>query len=208
MQSSPSQSSPVAVLILAGGQSSRMGQDKALIDVEGTPMIRRVRDAARAALGAAVPVWGIAPLPERYRESLSECRWIEDHYAEGPFVAFLQALPHIQSEWLLLLACDLPALQPAVLNRWYRSLAQLPHSTLAALPRSDKGWEALCGFYHKRCFTSAVQFLGQGGRSFQGWLEQVPVFELVCSEQEMLLNCNTPEDLARVTKTSEEHALS
>ncbi|WP_197530085.1 molybdenum cofactor guanylyltransferase [Gloeobacter violaceus] len=197
----PQHSSPstavgaLGVLILAGGHSSRMGRDKALVEIGGKPMLRRVWEAARGGLGAGAPSWAVTPWPERYRELLPGCIWIEERYSEGPFAAFLQALPHIQSEWVLVLACDLPDLEAGVIGRWARALGGAPDSALAALVPSAKGWEPLCGFYRRRCFSSAMQYLAEGGRSFQGWLERIEIFALA-ADRDMLRNCNTPEDLS------------
>jgi molybdopterin-guanine dinucleotide biosynthesis protein A len=44
-----------------------------------------------------------------------------------------------------------------------------------------------------------VDFINQGGRSFQGWLKLYPVAALPLSTPDMLFNCNTPDDLRMVT---------
>lgn len=67
---------------------------------------------------------------------------------------------------------------------------------IAALAHHAKGWEPLCGFYRRRCLPQLLEFINQGGRSFQQWLKQHSVQVLPVLEPEMLFNCNTPEDLA------------
>ncbi|MGB3494003.1 MAG: NTP transferase domain-containing protein [Elainellaceae cyanobacterium] len=65
-----------STLILAGGRSSRMGQDKSLIEIDGTPMLRRVYDVAAA---CTRDVWVVTPWAERYRAILpSDCCWIHE----------------------------------------------------------------------------------------------------------------------------------
>ncbi|MDB9379849.1 molybdenum cofactor guanylyltransferase, partial [Nodularia sphaerocarpa CS-585A2] len=54
----------------------------------------------------------------------------------------------------------------------------------------------LCGFYRRRCLPQLLEFINQGGQSFQQWLNQHPIQVLYLPVSEMLFNCNTPEDLA------------
>lgn len=63
-----------STLILAGGRSSRMGRDKALVEIDGTPMLRRVYDVAAA---CTRDVWVVTPWAERYKPILPpDCCWI------------------------------------------------------------------------------------------------------------------------------------
>lgn len=65
-----------STLILAGGRSSRMGRDKALIEVDGIPMLRRVYDVAAA---CTRDVWVVTPWANRYQTILpSDCCWIHE----------------------------------------------------------------------------------------------------------------------------------
>ncbi|MEN9203843.1 MAG: hypothetical protein Q6K92_09555, partial [Thermostichus sp. DG_1_5_bins_95] len=59
----------------------------------------------------------------------------------------------------------------------------------------QRGWEPLCGFYRLSQMHQLEAFVSSGGRSFQVWLEQIPTAVLPLTDQGMLLNCNTPEDL-------------
>lgn len=205
----------ISALILAGGQSSRMGRDKALIPIQGVPLIRRVYEAALPSCDA---VYVISSWGDRYRSVLPEsCKFIPEMvaghttgtlpYTHGPLIAFSQGLSYLQersknrekSDWILLLACDLPNLQSAMIQGWCDRIDDCPDSTIALLPSyGTKGWHPLCGFYHDRCFPSLQRFIGEGGRSFQKWLGQEEVRSLPVDDPELLFNCNTPSDLKQL----------
>ncbi|MBD2314842.1 molybdenum cofactor guanylyltransferase [Desertifilum sp. FACHB-1129] len=195
----------LCALILAGGKSSRMGQDKALLPLEGKPLLTRTCQIAQS---CANSVWVISPWPERYREILpANCQLIQEAIADsqgiahGPLVGFAQGLTQITTEWVLLLACDLPQLQPEPLQQWSQLLEALPESTLAFLPQHPKGWEPLCGFYRQRCLTSLQAFIAQGGRSFQAWLSAQNVQPIPQVNLSMLLNCNTPQEWQQIERS-------
>ncbi|WP_392481792.1 molybdenum cofactor guanylyltransferase [Nostoc sp. C110] len=192
--------SKLNAIVLAGGKSSRMGQDKALIPIEGVPLLQRVCSIAQS---CSDTVYIITPWPERYQDLLlPSCQFIRElplcgeSISHGPLVGFAQGLAQVQTEWVLLLACDLPRLRVEVLQEWITRLDSVGDNAIAALAHHPKGWEPLCGFYRRRCLPQLLEFINQGGRSFQEWLRQYPVEVLPLSEPEMLFNCNTPEDLA------------
>lgn len=193
----------LSAIILAGGQSSRMGQDKALIPLQGIPLLRRVCEVA---LHCASEVYVVTPWPERYQDLLPDaCRLLQEvplpgqTAPHGPLVGFAQGLAQVKTDWVLLLACDLPQLQVNVLQNWATRLEKTDKNVIALLPRHAKGWEPLCGFYRRQCLPILSDFINQGGRSFQSWLAQHPVQELMIQDTQILFNCNTPADLERLT---------
>ncbi|MBD2529005.1 molybdenum cofactor guanylyltransferase [Nostoc flagelliforme FACHB-838] len=190
----------LTTIVLAGGKSSRMGQDKALISIQGMPLLQRVCSIAQS---CADVIYVVTPWPERYQDLLlPSCQFIREiplsgePLAHGPLVGFAQGLAEVQTQWVLLLACDLPRLRVEVLQDWVTRLDRVGDDKVAALAHHPKGWEPLCGFYRRRCLPQLLEFINQGGRSFQQWLQQYPVEVLPLPELEMLFNCNTPEDLA------------
>ena len=177
-----------------------MGRDKALIMIDGMPLLRRVCETALACTGQ---VYVITGWPDRYRSlAPSACQFIQEKAiasntpsnSHGPLVGFAQGLAWVQTDWVLLLACDLPCLQAAVLQQWMRRLDQTPTAAIALLPKHAKGWEPLCGFYRHSCLHSLESFIQAGGRSFQTWLNQQMVIEIPDVNPQMLFNCNTPGD--------------
>lgn len=188
----------LTAIVLAGGRSSRMGQDKALIPIDGVPLLQLICQIAES---CADTVYVVTPWTERYQHLLPpQSKFIREvpssePLPHGPLIGFAQGLAQVQTDWVLLLACDLPKLQVGVLQEWAAELKSVEDEAIAALVQGEKGWEPLCGFYHRRCLPSLMEYLNQGGRSFQGWLKQHPVYALSLAKPEMLFNCNTPQDL-------------
>ncbi|MBD2567153.1 molybdenum cofactor guanylyltransferase [Anabaena lutea] len=185
----------LTAIVLAGGKSSRMGEDKALISIQGIPLLPRVCNVAKSCTDT---IYIVTPWPERYQHlSLPRCEFIQENPSDtqGPLVGFAQGLEKVKTEWVLLLACDLPNLRVEVLQDWVKRLDTVEEENIAYLVKNTKGWEPLCGFYRSRCLPLLLNFINQGGRSFQKWLKQYPVKVLPLSEPDILFNCNTPEDV-------------
>jgi molybdenum cofactor guanylyltransferase len=177
-----------------------MGRDKAMIEIAGVPLLRRIYDVVVASKNVDL-IYVITPWPEKYRSILpSNCQFmIEREPHQGPLVAFSQGLADISATWVLLLACDLPNLSTLAIDAWIDNLPLIDSQTIAYLPRhSSKGWEPLCGFYRQNCHESAIKYIQHGGKSFQKWLKLNVVAELVIADPCWLINCNTPSDLAMI----------
>ncbi len=196
--------SRLTAIVLAGGRSRRMGQDKATLLVAGEPLLKRT---CRVALECTKTVWVFTPWVERYREIVPPgCRLIMEVQgnpdgSQGPLLGFAQVLPLVATEWVLLLACDLPRLEGRILRRWSAQCQNCSNPIL--LPRGEKGWEPLCGFYRTSCRDRLDRAIAQGCTAFQPWLASETVQELALEpgDRPLLLNCNTPEDWAKAGVT-------
>lgn len=197
----------ITAIVLAGGESSRMGRDKALLPKGNQTLLSYVCTVAQESANC---VYIVTPWTKKYQHIIpNSCRLITEHLinphskSNFPLMGFFQGLQLVKTPWILLLACDLPYINSESIKSWYYHLTQVTENTIAVLPRSAKGWEPLCGFYHHSCQTSLQNYLHRGGKSFQQWLEQSVVMELpVCDlaktevvrDRSILFNCNTPED--------------
>lgn len=195
-------SNSLNAIILAGGQSSRMGKDKALLLIDGIPLLQKIYTVAN---DCASVVYVVTPRIEQYTPILPQsCQFIRENTpTQGPLVAFCQALTQVESEWILLLACDLPLLTSPVVQQWANSLASVAEEAIAYLPNQDHLWQPLCGFYRFYCLSSLQNYIKQGGRSFQGWLNQSSVQQLLVNDPHILLNCNTPQDFLSIIQQLE-----
>ncbi len=183
----------IETIILAGGKSSRMGKDKALLSIEGKSFLSHIYQQANQ---FSQQVYIVTPWQEKYQDLVDDnCQFItEAKKFQGPLSAFSQGLTHIQTQWVLLLACDLPYFNLAPIENWINELEQLPPDSVAFLVNNQNRWECLCGFYRRNCLSSIEQYLNTGGKSFQSWLKNVKVTPISIDNQTILFNCNTPED--------------
>ena len=187
----------ITAIVLAGGESSRMGRDKALLKINRDTLLARI---CAIALQTTSKVCVVTPWVEKYQSILPpDCQLIKEELvlkakSNTPIIGFTQALQSVDTEWVLLLACDLPYLSSFQVKQWSKSLATVLSTEIALLPRNFKGWEALCGFYRRDSLTSLKTYIESGGMSFQRWLSQHSVRELKIQDRTCLFNCNTPAD--------------
>jgi molybdopterin-guanine dinucleotide biosynthesis protein A len=188
-----------------------MGQDKALMLVNGIPLLQRACDAALSCSDRVYVVTG-RDRDDRYLPLVPQCQFLSESEPQGPLMGFYVGLCQLNTQvlancdWMLLLACDLPNLRASELQRWANQLPHLPETVMAYLPKysashslSSKQWEPLCGFYRRACLTNLKEFTADGGRSFQQWLDRIEVAEIPNVQPSMLFNCNTPQDFSELT---------
>ena len=198
----------IIAIVLSGGKSSRMGRDKALLEVNGETLLFKT---CQTALQVADSVYIVARSQEQYQNAIAhdlpQFSVVLDQQFDGALVGFWQGINAITSpvDWILLLACDLPNLQADILQSWASQLTNLPESAIAYLPHyvdgnSQKQWEPLCGFYRWRCQDSLKLFIANGGRSFQKWLGSQEVIAIANVSLSMIFNCNTPNDFSSLKR--------
>lgn len=188
----------------------------------GQPLLLQTVQVAQQLTGDVAVV---TPWPARYRALLAttDARLIQESPpplqetrrgvkpSSGPLSGFAYGWQHTTSDWCLLLACDLPYLDAKSLHRWWcwidsRWGGDASHrgSTNEALPMaslvsSRKGWEPLCGFYHRSCLPSLNRQIATSQRAFQPWLQQLSIARYDALSPHMLFNCNTPAEWRAVT---------
>ena len=184
----------IAAYILAGGQSSRMGRDKAMLAPGGIPLL--LRTAALVAPLAGPPI--IVGPPTRY-SALGYNVIPDDASGIGPLGGIATALRHSTQPWNLILGCDLPF----ITSRWLDYLIgrAVESSADAVIPQSAAGAEPLCAVYRKTCVTPVLTAIAAGVRkvtdAFAGLIiESVPPQEWKPFDEsgQLFKNMNTPED--------------
>jgi len=137
----------VNAFILAGGQSTRMGRDKALIEFHGRPLIEHALAKLRA-LGFAPAIAGNRPDLVRYAPI------VPDNYSgSGPLGGIEAALAASDQDLSLFLPVDLPML-PIEFLRWMYLRAEQT-AALATIPCLQGRPQPLCAVYHRAMLTHA-----------------------------------------------------
>jgi molybdopterin-guanine dinucleotide biosynthesis protein A len=187
-----------SAVILAGGRSSRMGRDKAWLEIGGQPLLVRQIQVARE-LGAA-EVFISGRMDADY--AALGCRVLRDKFAgAGPLAGIERALDAATLPLLLVLAVDLPRIRLEFL----RGLAAGCAGTLGAIPRVNGAIEPLAAFYPKNAHSPAEALLGNGRNSASAFAAEcvrsglARFVELPAVEARHFVNWNTPADLPCLT---------
>ena len=186
----------VTGLILAGGASSRMGRNKALIEMDGQPLVARVA-AALQPLTTERLIIANDPAPYRFL-GLPIIPDIEPGY--GPLMGLYSGLKAASGELALLVAVDMPFLSPDFL----RYLLTLAPGYDVVIPEAEGRLHPLCAVYRRAsCLPPIQEAIARGQRRLiafhpQVRVRRVPEEELrqVSPDLRALINVNTPEELA------------
>jgi molybdenum cofactor guanylyltransferase len=189
----------ICAVILAGGQSRRMGFNKALIDVDGRPIISILIDQVRRLTNRVL----ISSNDDSSYRFLN-FPVIPDHFAGcGPLAGLHAAMRWNDCSLYIVLACDLPNLQVRLL----RSLVSLAEGFDAAIPRTADGLaHPLCAVYRKTCLAAIEQALEKGSNKFiETFLDTTLAVRWIGPDEGVyapadLANINTPEDLRRLRR--------
>ncbi|MHB1342320.1 MAG: molybdenum cofactor guanylyltransferase, partial [Coriobacteriia bacterium] len=189
---------PVTAAVLAGGRSMRMGVDKALLLVDGEPLVARVAEAVGAVCAHTIVVTN-RPETLEHAGLAPDVAILQDEIAyQGPLGGLVTALKNAQDDWVFAVAADMPWLSPEVL----RALWDARDGAQVVVPWTDKGLEPLLALYHRDCLSSAQRVLESGRRRLVAMFPSLKVIEVdvetlraVDPTLRSLLNVNTPEDL-------------
>lgn len=183
--------------ILVGGQSIRMGRPKATLPLsDGRTLVEHgVSVVSRSGpwIDEVVILGHCSDLPV----SLSSLTVLPDAKpGAGPLAGLCSLIRYAEKRWALLLACDMPLVEPALLGRLHRAIS-LGCDAVAFRQCNRPGiWHTCCALYHPRLLPLAERRLEQGHRSLQHLLAAVRMAELhpTPDEQRAMLNLNAPGD--------------
>ena len=177
-------------LLLAGGKSSRMRRDKALLEIDGKPLWQH----QLATLQKLSPEQLMLSGP--YRKE-GDYEIVTDELPNaGPLAGVAAALRRCRAPRLVVLAVDLPDMTAEFL----RSLLDDCGPSFGIVPRSPNGFEPLAAIYPVGCGSCAMAALHDGQFSMQnfvrraleqGWLRERA---LLPAELSLFTNLNTPAD--------------
>jgi molybdopterin-guanine dinucleotide biosynthesis protein A len=199
-------SSPHAVgVVLAGGQSRRMGQPKAALAIGGEPLLRRV---ARLLLLAVPKVVVVGP-PE-LSELVPDLAVLQDlHPRIGPLAGIETGLLSVTTELIFVVACDMPFINPDLVRSMLEYAQGAPEADVVALP-SQKGaregmMEHLHAVYRGSCLPAVTRAADGDSYALHDLFSQLRVYAFPEALARQLdpsgrstWNANSPADWERV----------
>ena len=193
----PEKLTDVTGVILAGGASSRMRSNKALLPVSGGRFIEVIHRQLRAIF---TEVMVVTNTPEQYA-FLGSPMVADLMPGRGPLAGIHAALSHCRTSRIMVVACDMPHLNAALI----RHLATLPSGADVVIPESGSGLEPLHALYSTRCLPAIESALTAGLKRIVSffddvWVQQVALAEVAAIDPagKGFWNINTPEDYFRL----------
>ena len=181
--------------ILTGGRSSRMGQDKALLEVNGKPLVKTVAGHVRRVLDEVTLVGS----KERY-QSLG-FPVIEDiHPGLGPIAGIHAALRHSHKPLVLVVGCDMPFLNAEFLEKLVQ-VAAVADAEVTVAESVEYGVESLCAVYNQTTLPLIEDAIHNRELKVALLFDKVHVRKLSADEYRpfnpqgvLFSNINTPQD--------------
>jgi molybdopterin-guanine dinucleotide biosynthesis protein A len=158
----------VEAFLLVGGKSSRMGRDKAFLDLNGAPLIQRAADLLKPLIAKTTLVISADQPANAITTNLYstfELPTLADRWPNaGPHGGIATALATAQTSWSLILACDMPFLTKDWLTFLLNQISETSEQTDAIVPETNRGLEPLSAIYHSTCGEIFAAALDRGER--------------------------------------------
>jgi molybdenum cofactor guanylyltransferase len=156
----------LTAIILAGGQSSRMGVDKAFIPYNGKPLIHYSIDLALCFTKTIL----ISANQDQFQDPGYPV--VNDIYpVKAPLAGIHAGLKFSKTDWNLVLTCDMPNVSSKFIEYL---ISKLEKEKTLILPAHDGYIEPLCGFYHKSLVPMIESNFGKNRLSPLDLLKLVP----------------------------------
>jgi len=189
----------VSGVVLAGGQSSRLGMDKSFVNVNGQSLIEQIV-AKLAKLSDDVII--VTNSPEKYDHL--KARLVGDIYpGKGALGGIYSGLRTAANAYSLVVACDMPFLDLNLLR--YMILLARGHDVV--IPKVRGLPEPLHAIYSKNCLKPIDRLLARGGLKIIDFFSEVRVRYVEESEVDIFdpqhlsfFNVNTPNDWKEMEK--------
>jgi molybdopterin-guanine dinucleotide biosynthesis protein A len=180
-------------VILAGGRSSRMGRDKALMLYNDKTIIERTVQELQKAVDDVIIV-----VNDKLKYHLPDVSEIPDVYPDlGPLSGMHAGLLQARHQAAFIISCDMPLFSA----RLAEYLLERSPGYDVVVPRINNYWEPMCAVYSKACIDPIEKRLLSGSRKVMAFYADVRVLEIAQSEieaigrlEDLFYNMNTPED--------------
>lgn len=186
----------IPVVIIAGGKSSRMGEDKALLP------FGRYRSLAEFQHHRLSSLFETVYISAKKHKFDFSCRVIEDtHQESSPLAAIISVFETLDAEEVFLLSVDAPFVNKETIER----ILNTNDSALDVIvAESPSGVQPLCGLYKRSILPLAYQQLKKNNHKLKALLELARSCFVKFDEDFPFMNLNRPEEYQEALKRLED----
>ncbi|MEK7264110.1 MAG: molybdenum cofactor guanylyltransferase [Bacteroidota bacterium] len=183
-------------VILAGGKSKRMGEDKALLLMDGKPFIQYIKEIMKRIFSEVIIV----------AEKKKEYEFLNLHIEEdivknaGPLGGIYTALTFTSTQWSFIVSCDVPFITKELIEY----ICNFSSTSEIKIPSFNEKLHPLCGMYSKVCLPVIATQLQQNNFKVQNIFPLLPVEiipitkELSFFSSQLLYNINTQSEYSGI----------
>lgn len=198
-------------IILCGGRSQRMGQDKGLMSLDGEPLIIRTLNIVRKLTEEIILVLRDQKQLELYQKCVKDFKSkihnvnlnikmvIDIEIDQGPLLGLYTGLSQIKSGGALILPCDSPFISPYFVNKMFE-LKKGSEACVLVPIWPDGSTEPLHSYYCTECIPVIKKQLEDGFRNVKSLLDKVDVIYIdvrsLDPKKRSFINLNRPEDVS------------
>lgn len=194
-------SQPLAGIVLAGGASRRMGEDKAALDLGGQPMLTRIVTEMRRRCD---PITVVAATDSPAYAAFADepgLRWVTDEGpGTGPLGALAAGLTAAAADGVpvaFVCATDMPLLRAELVDEL---VAGLGPDDDAVIAEDAARQHPLAAVYRSSCAGRLAELVAGGERRLLAALDGMTVHRVGVSDPTWLTNVNAPEDVHRLRR--------
>ncbi|MEM2925058.1 MAG: molybdenum cofactor guanylyltransferase [Methanocellales archaeon] len=192
-------------LVLAGGKSTRMQRDKALLAIGKKRMINLVLESLEQVVDEIAVVAGNREQGEHLRPYIGQVKLTYDEIPEfGPLAGILAGLQVLNSNSIFIAACDMPFINPRVVEMLFNQA----QDSDAIIPKwKDGRIETLHAVYKRASMMQAAKLaIEEGEHVILAAINKLPRVSYISIEEikkidpelKTLMNVNTPSDLKKI----------
>ena len=198
--------SACGAIVLAGGRSSRLGQDKALVQVDGQPLVQWLPARLSEWLS---PVLVVTDRVDRYSITSPQ---VADAFPEtGPLGGLATGLQALRAPAAFACACDMPLIRAEMISLL---CAALPGYDMV-IPERGGRLEPLCAVYSTTCLPAIHRLLVDRKLRLAGVAAEVrtrvvpeATWRTIDPDGDSFLSINTPADLAHMQARAGRYGLA
>lgn len=189
--------------ILSGGKSSRMGFDKSLLKINDQYVLQDMYDKLTTVFDRVFLSVNPNTNPDKF--NIFNIELVQDIHTDilGPVAAVHTALTHANSQYIFVIACDMPIINTEhIKHMMYIAEKESPQGII---PINGKYKEVLYAFYHKSAIQAFHESIQEGDYKMQIILDKLDIYYLEQSESQkidkklhMFTNLNYEADLKKL----------